>query len=118
MYARPPASAPIYYYGVYYVTVPFSGSYMLTSESNVYTIGYLYNGRFRPAFPEENLLALDDSSADNGQFQINAFLQAHFAYILVVSTLEERTIADYTVVVSGLTNVDIVQNNTTIGKHV
>jgi len=96
-----------YYFQAFQVTVPSSGPYRFASMSNVDTYGYLYSTSFTPQSPAYNLIAFDDDTASNNQFQITMSLQSTTNYILVVTTYAVDTTADITVLVSGLTGVTI-----------
>lgn len=109
-----------YYFQAFQVTVPSSGPYRFASMSNVDTYGYLYSTSFTPQSPAYNLIAFDDDTASNNQFQITMSLQSTTNYILVVTTYAVDTTANITVLVSGLTGVTItpltINANTTTRK--
>ncbi|UJR20171.1 hypothetical protein I4U23_023303 [Adineta vaga] len=103
------------YYEAYRVTVPINGSYIFTSESMIDTYGYLYLDSFLPNFITHNLIASDDDSGDNSEFQFTIYLHSNVTYILVATTYNEHTTGEFSVIISGLTKVNIAPiDNTTV----
>ncbi|CAF4317101.1 unnamed protein product [Rotaria sp. Silwood2] len=91
-----------YYYQAIQVTVPTSGTYTFTSDSDLDTMGYFYDPSFDPSVPTENLVTDDDDGGDiHAQFLIEAFLEAGRTYILVVTTHGESLTGSFSVSASG-----------------
>ena len=69
-----------YYYDAFRLTVATFGNYTIRSSSvtgtNLY--GYLYINNFDPLNPSSNLIASDDNSGGNQQFQFTIALQSTF----------------------------------------
>ncbi|CAF4712329.1 unnamed protein product, partial [Rotaria sp. Silwood2] len=81
---------------------------MITSDSFIDTYGYLYNHSFISTSPFTNLLAYDDNSGGNEQFRLIVSLHPGLKYILVTTPYHGSTTGSYTVVVSGLVEVNLV----------
>ncbi|CAF3430878.1 unnamed protein product [Rotaria sp. Silwood1] len=99
------------YYGTFDLSVPKSGFYSISGNSAIDTYGYLYSGCFIPTSPDSNLLNSDDDSGGNGQFRLVMYLEPDVLYILVTTTYAGDDIGPYTVIVSGSTEVNLVQTN-------
>lgn len=87
-----------FYFEAFEISVETSGTYTLTSESDMDTMGFLYQDSFDPSVPTGNLVNEDD---DNGegvhQFSIEHYFEAGKTYILVVTTHETSETGDFTV---------------------
>jgi hypothetical protein len=91
-----------HYYQAIEVRVPTTGSYTFRTSSTIGdTYGYLYQGNFYPTNPSINLIAQDDDSAGNLQFQITATLRSDITYILVYTTLTQRATGSFNIVATG-----------------
>ena len=97
-----------YYYERYRVIVSQTNSYIFRSNSSMDTYGYFYSSVCLPDYSFRNLIAYDDNSADNGQFQLQMYLQGNFTYELVVTTLNPYTTGSYSITVLGLNPISIV----------
>ena len=95
-----------YYYATVEVRVNTTGTYTFTSSSSIDdTFGYLYQGNFYPTYPSINIVATDDDSAGQGQFQLIATLRSDITYILVFTTFAENKVGSFSIVASGPDNV-------------
>jgi hypothetical protein len=112
-FARYGDSNGTYYYEAFEVTVPSNGDYILKCNSSIDTVGYLYKENFFSNLPLLNLFQLDDDSGGDFQFQITAYLKSGTRYILVATTIDELTTESYTLLVSGLARVNLLQINST-----
>jgi hypothetical protein len=115
----------IYYYGLFEVILPVDGVYIFRSDSSINTYGILYKENFYPGSQIDNLIASNDNSGGNLQFQINVTLTSNTRYILVVTTRIAQVTGNFNLTVSGLNQVNLRQINsssiistttTTIGK--
>lgn len=106
-YSRYGASGSNYHYEVYRIIVPRTGSYIFRSNSSIDTYGYFYSSVFHPDQSYWNLIADDDNSAGDGQFQIQMYLRGDFAYELVVTTASQDATGSYSITVLGLNPVNI-----------
>lgn len=71
------------------------------SNSSIDTYGYIYNYTFLSTSPITNLLAYDDTSAGDNQFQLAMTLQPNNRYYLIVTTYMPNVIGSYTFVAKG-----------------
>lgn len=106
-YSRYGASGSNYHYEAYRVIVSQTGSYIFQSNSSIDTCGYFYSSVFHPDQPSWNLIANDDNSAGDGQFQIQMYLRGDFAYELVVTTSNQDVTGSYSIIVLGLNPIHI-----------
>ncbi|CAF3347565.1 unnamed protein product [Rotaria socialis] len=102
-----------FYFDAFQVTVPTIGTYIFSSNSNIDTYGYIYSGSFFPTSPNENLLAQDDQSAGNNQFQLIVNLQSNFTYYLIFTTYISNVIGPYSVTASGPQRANLILTNMT-----
>ncbi|CAF4174467.1 unnamed protein product, partial [Rotaria sordida] len=86
VFRRYPYSNLAFYYETYLVIVPVTGYYLFTSISSINTYGYFYATNFSASSPSTNLIAYDDNSGGNNQFQIIMSISANTPYVLVVTT--------------------------------
>ncbi|CAF1044965.1 unnamed protein product [Adineta steineri] len=100
-YAREKCRLANYYYEEIEMNVITSGSYTITSHSNINIIGYLYKDRFNPWNILENLISQNDEGCDNNQFQIIVDLNANSTYVLVVTTYSSNITGKFLISASG-----------------
>ncbi|CAF1031449.1 unnamed protein product, partial [Adineta steineri] len=98
---------PKCYYEALQINVFETGIYVLWSESNVNTYGYIYQHDFNPFEPLKNLLAEHDGKCNNGQFKLIIDLQVNAKYVLVVTTHRPMTTGNFSVFISGPYNVSL-----------
>jgi hypothetical protein len=97
-----------FYYEAFEVKVPEIRYYTIQSNSTIDTYGYIYENKFNPLNPTENLLASDDDSGGSRfQFKFEIPLYVDTTYILVVTTFSSKEIGDIKINLLGLTNVTI-----------
>jgi hypothetical protein len=75
-----------YFYEAIQMTVSVSQNVTIISDSSLDTFGSVYDTSFEPWNASANLLAFDDQSAGNDQFELHQLLNPGNTYILVVST--------------------------------
>lgn len=91
-----------YYYTAFQITVSTSGTYSFTTDSDLDTVGYLYDSSFDPSDPTANLITDDDDNGDiHLQFLVEAFLHAEHNYVLVVTTHGETQVGQFLVSATG-----------------
>jgi hypothetical protein len=97
-----------FYYESFEVKVPEIRSYTIQSSSNIDTYGYIYENKFNPLNPTQNLLASDDNGGGSGgQFKIEIPLYVGTTYMLVVTTFSSKRIGEIKITLLGLTNVTV-----------
>jgi hypothetical protein len=97
-----------FYYETFEVKVPEIRSYTIQSSSNIDTYGYIYENKFNPLNPTENLLTSDDDSGGSGhQFKFEIPLYVNTTYILVVTTFSEKRTGEIKIDLLGVTNVTV-----------
>lgn len=107
MYKRYLTSSSSYYYHIYSIVVPVSGYYSIMTLGANDSYGYIYKPSFNSSDPSTNLIAYDDNSGGNQQFQIIMHLEANTQYNLVLTTASRNQTGPYTIIVSGLNTVNI-----------
>jgi hypothetical protein len=107
-----------YYFQAIQVTVPTSGTYTFTSNSELDTMGYFYYTSFDPSVPTENLISDNDDDGDDYQFSIQAFLEAGHTYILVVTTHGESETGSFSVSASGPDTVNLLSITPTTSQAI
>jgi hypothetical protein len=98
---------PKCYYETLQMNVVKSGSYVLWSESNINTYGYIYKNNFDPLKPSENLLLEHNGTCNQEQFKLMIDLENGTQYVLVVTTYRPYTIGSFSVLISGPGNVSL-----------
>jgi hypothetical protein len=98
-----------YYYTAFEISIVKTSNYSFSTESNINTYGYIYNGTFHPHNPSLNLLSVNRNGSRNGQFKLTAFLQPWISYILVVTTTSPNATNRFLIVASGPAVVAIRQ---------
>ena len=98
-----------YYYEAIQVNVVEDGNYILGSESEIDTVGYLYENQFNPLNPSTNRLNENDEGGCDNQFKLIHYLQKQITYILVVTTYEPNKLGSYSVIALGPNNVTLKQ---------
>jgi hypothetical protein len=87
--------------------VATKGVYVLWSESNIPTYGYIYKNDFNALKPSENFLLQHDGYCNDGQFKLIIDLEINTRYVLVVTTHRPNTIGNFSISISGPTNVTL-----------
>jgi hypothetical protein len=85
-YGRNGCKLSNYYHESIQVNVVAADFYILSSNSNVDTYGYIYKDKFNPLHPSANLLLQTDEGCNHHQFKLVADLQTNTTYVLVVTT--------------------------------
>ena len=96
-----------FYYEAFEMNVPQSGTYIVWSDSDIDTYGYIYVNNFDRLNPNENLLINDNDGQSNLQFRIEILLHVNTTYLLVVTTFRPNVIGHIKINLWGLTNVNI-----------
>jgi hypothetical protein len=98
---------PKCYYETLQINVVKSGSYILWSESNINTYGYIYKNNFDPLKPSDNLLLEHNGTCNQEQFKLMIDLENDTQYVLVVTTYRPYTIGSFSVLISGPDNASL-----------
>lgn len=69
--------------------------------------GSIYYPSFNSSNPSNNIIAYDDNSGGDLQFQIIMHMKANTEYILVVTTAVRNRTGPYTIIVSGLNSATL-----------
>ncbi len=110
------ADSPTYYrdcqipkchYETLEIYVNRKGVYVLWSESNINSVGYIYKNDFDSLKPLENFLLQHDGYCNNGQFKLIIDLEINTRYVLVVTTYRPNTIGNFSIFISGPDNVTV-----------
>ena len=98
---------PQCHYETLEINVVTKGVYVLWSESNINTYGYIYKNNFNSLKPLENLLLKHDGYCNDGQFKLIIDLEINTRYVLVVTTHRPNTIGNFSIFISGPDNVTV-----------
>ncbi|CAF4129009.1 unnamed protein product [Adineta steineri] len=94
-----------FYYESIQVKVIEAGYYIFRSNGNTDLYGSIYNNKFNPLDPSENLLKTDDDSDSDTQFKLDIHLDADMIYVLVVTTFDSKQTGEFSIAVSGIKKV-------------
>jgi hypothetical protein len=90
------------------INVATKGEYVLWSESTISnTYGYIYKNDFNALKPSENLLLKHDGYCNDGQFKLFIDLEINTRYVLVVTTHRPNKFGNFSIFISGPTNVTL-----------
>jgi hypothetical protein len=106
MYYRD-CAIPKCYYEILKMNVVKSGSYVIWSKSDINTYGYIYEKKFDPFRPSENLLLEHNGTCNQEQFKLIINLENDTEYVLVVTTYRPYTTGGFSVFISGPDNVSL-----------
>ena len=98
-----------HHYEALEINVISEGMYVLWSESEMNTIGYIYQNDFDSLKPSENLLLKHDGHCNNGQLKLMIGLQINIRYVLVVASNRPNTTGNFSIYISGPNNVNLDQ---------
>ncbi|CAF1642009.1 unnamed protein product, partial [Adineta ricciae] len=94
-----------YYYEAFEIKVIENRYYKIWSNSTIDTSGFIYEDRFDPLNPENDLLDKNDDGGSDLQFQFEIPLYNGTKYILVVTTYHPANTGQIEIHMSGLKNV-------------
>lgn len=106
-YGRLYCQYPDYYYESIQINLIESGTYALSSISNIIMYGYLFEQHFNPYSISERLLSYNSANCPSNQFKIAIELQYNVTYILIVTTFFKDETGDFLILVSGPNNVTL-----------
>ena len=98
-----------YFYHIYSLVVPVAGYYSIMTDYANDSYGYVYYPSFNASVQSNNLVAYDDNSGGNFQFQIIMNLPANTQYFVVVTSNGRNKTGPYTLIVSGLYGVTLTR---------
>ena len=97
-----------FYYEALQVNVPESRTYTIWSSSEIDPYGFIYENRFDPLNPKENLIASDnDYNGRDRQFKFEIPLYVDTTYVIVVSTFTPKDVGNITINVLGVSSVTV-----------
>ena len=94
------------YYEAIVLNASLPGTYVFVSSSRMDTYGYIYKDTFDSSDPAVNLIAGNDNTGGNKQFQLNIFLEALTQYILVVTTYDAGERGVFSIVATGPASIN------------
>ncbi|CAF1032017.1 unnamed protein product [Adineta steineri] len=103
-----------FYYESIQVKVIESGYYNFRGSSGIDPYGSIYNTKFNPLDPSENLLDKDYDGGTDIQFKLDIHLEVDRIYILVVTTFDPRETGEFSIVVSGKNKVSLDRLSTPV----
>ncbi|CAF1486150.1 unnamed protein product, partial [Adineta steineri] len=90
-----------FYYESIQVKVNKNGYYSFRGSGGIDPYGSIYNNKFNPLDPSENLLGQDYDGGFDIQFKLNIHLNVDMIYVLVVTTYESKEIGEFSIDVLG-----------------
>ncbi|CAF1514531.1 unnamed protein product [Adineta steineri] len=106
-----------FYYEVFQFNIITNGSYVLWSESQMGTFGYIYKDNFDPNQPLKNKLFEHSGMCNEGQFKLIVDLQVDVKYILVVTTFYPNVTGNLSIIVSGPKNPQVLRQRQLLRPH-
>ncbi|CAF1657006.1 unnamed protein product [Adineta ricciae] len=96
-----------YHYEAFEMNVAENRYYTVYSSASINTYGSIYENKFNPLNPAENLLIQNDNGTSNDQFKFELPLYDDTTYVLVVTTSNPMVIGDVTIHISGLIDTTV-----------
>ncbi len=96
-----------YYYETIKVNVNETGNHSFGSIGIIKTYGYIYKDSFNPFNPKKNLFAEGGDGCGKYKFQFTTYLDSNTTYILVVTTLVANVQGNFSVFVTGPSNITL-----------
>ncbi|CAF0778639.1 unnamed protein product [Adineta ricciae] len=100
-----------YHYETLEINVKKPGPYVIWSESEYDTYGYLYKDNFDPLQPFGNLLFQHSGKCNQHQLKFFVDLEANIKYILVITTYYPNHTGNFSIFISGDNDVTINRFN-------
>ncbi|UJR12759.1 hypothetical protein I4U23_016933 [Adineta vaga] len=97
----------IYYYMSFRINVSMNSTYLISSNSDIDTVGYIYKNSFNSSNPYENLLTYDDESAGYHQFALYLMINPLSNYILVLTTYAHNQTDSYSLLVDKADSINL-----------
>ncbi|CAF1138854.1 unnamed protein product [Adineta steineri] len=103
-----------FYYESIQVKVIESGYYTFRGSGDIDPYGSIYETKFNPLVPPENLLDQDYDGGSDIQFKLNIYLDVNMLYVLVVTTFDSKETGDFSIVALGKNNVILERLSTPV----
>ncbi|CAF0808178.1 unnamed protein product [Adineta steineri] len=103
-----------FYYETIELKVIESGYYTFRGRGTIDAYGSIYENKFNPLEPSENLLKTDDDSGLDTQFKLDLYLNVGTIYVLVVTTYEPKETGEFSIAVLGKDKVILERLSTPV----
>lgn len=90
-----------FYYESIRLNISQNGLYIIRSNANINTYGYIYKDSFDSLNPEKNILQENDNGSGSNQFSFDITLDTLNTYILVITAYEENTFGPFSILAFG-----------------
>lgn len=90
-----------YYFEAVLLNVTVTGNYRIFTQSNIDTVGSIYNQTFDARYLGLNLIYSDDDSHGDRQYQIDVKLQAGNTYVLMTTTFASNVTGAFSIIING-----------------
>lgn len=84
-----------------------NSTYSFDSNDTIGTYGYIYEHKFDPFNPTENLLAQSKFTCSGYRFRFAAHLEVNKIYTLVVTTFYPNVRGPFSILVGGSNNISL-----------
>ncbi|CAF4097954.1 unnamed protein product [Adineta steineri] len=95
-----------FYYESIQVKVIKSGYYTFRVSGAIDPYGSIYNNKFNPLDPMDNLLNQDYARNSDIQLKLDIYLDADIIYVLVMTTFDSKEVGEFSINISGRNEVN------------
>ncbi|CAF0825500.1 unnamed protein product [Adineta steineri] len=103
-----------FYYESIQVKVIKSGYYTFRVSGAIDPYGSIYNNKFNPLDPVDNLLNQDYAHNSDIQLKLDIYLNANIIYVLVMTTFDSKEIGEFSINISGRNEVNLKRLSTPV----
>ncbi|CAF1064361.1 unnamed protein product [Adineta steineri] len=103
-----------FYYESIQVKVIKSGYYTFRVSGAIDPYGSIYNNKFNPLDPVDNLLNQDYAHNSDIQLKLDIYLDADIIYVLVMTTFDSKEVGEFSINISGRNEVNFERLSTPV----
>ncbi|CAF0995619.1 unnamed protein product [Adineta steineri] len=103
-----------FYYESIQVKVTKSGYYTFNVSGEIDPYGSIYNNKFNPLDPSENLLNQEYARNSDIQLKLDIYLDADIIYVLVMTTFDSKEIGEFSINISGRNEINLERLSTPV----
>jgi hypothetical protein len=100
-----------YFYELVGLTVAMDAHFLITSDSGIDTVGYIYLGSFDPENPDTNMISFDHNSGERRKFAIVALLECVKNYTFLITTFSRYQTGPFSITVTGASEIAFMRRN-------